>query len=261
MSDEKKIVKWSSSSRNKLPISKKGDREQRAGPDLIFQDEEEGMLFQPEPPKSLERHRYIVSGYLMQNTALTRALRDPTCAHADLVERDLEYLRDMIPASTKNRATTRVEADLILDEHNGVLFYPLRFLGQTSFGTNSSSSSSTISSSSSLSSSVSSGLEELVYCIARIGPRYRVLWVVLEEYTWNPVSVSSTATNKYNRQALKELFHPPTKQRRSAQEARVFNGQGTSSSLKDHHFLHEQQQQYLQQRQVVKINPYAGPVM
>ena len=55
--------------------------------------EQRPQTFQPPPPNRFERHRYIASGYLLQNTGLVRALRDPTCAHADLVERDFAYLQ------------------------------------------------------------------------------------------------------------------------------------------------------------------------
>ncbi|KAG0032641.1 hypothetical protein BGZ81_010365 [Podila clonocystis] len=188
--------------------------------------EQHPQTYQPPPPNSSERHRYIASGHLLQNTGLVRALRDPACAHADLVERDFAYLRNILPPTTKNRDTTCVEADLVLDEHNAVLFYPLRLLGQAC-----------ISSSARSSSTTTSGLEELVCCIARIGPRYRVVWVVLEEYNWTPRTIATTPR-------LTNAFMDQTAKKRQSSPALL------ASSLPGQSV-----------QRVVRINPYIGPVM
>ncbi|KAF9315618.1 hypothetical protein BG003_002837, partial [Podila horticola] len=186
--------------------------------------EEHPQTYLSPPPNSSERHRYIASGHLLQNTRLVRALRDPASAHADLVERDFTYLRNILPPSTKNRDTTCVEADLVLDEHNAVLFYPLRLLGQASLSSAGSSSSS-------------SGLEELVYCISRIGPRYRVLWVVLEEYNWTPRTISTTPR-------LTNAFMDPTAKKRQALPTLLASSLPRQSPV----------------QRAIKINPYVGPV-
>ncbi|KAG0094235.1 hypothetical protein BGZ93_007458 [Podila epicladia] len=181
------------------------------------------QTYQPPPPNSSESHRYIASEHLLQNTGLVRALRDPACAHADLVERDFSYLRSILPPSTKNRDTTRVEADLVLDEHNAALFYSLRLLGQVSLSSETGSSS---------------GLEELAYCIARIGPRYKVLWIVLEEYNWTPRTI---ATVPY----LTNAFMDPTAKKRQVSPALLAPSLPRQSPV----------------QRAIRINPYVGPVM
>jgi hypothetical protein len=45
------------------------------------------------PPDFKETHKYIASSRLLQKTALVKALEDPDCGRASLVERDFEYLR------------------------------------------------------------------------------------------------------------------------------------------------------------------------
>ncbi|KAF9292223.1 hypothetical protein BGZ88_006457 [Linnemannia elongata] len=57
-----------------------------------------------------------------------------------------------------------VEADLILDEHTAILFHPLGDLGQAA-GLDD-----------------EGGLKTLVATLARIGPRYKSLWLIFEEY-------------------------------------------------------------------------------
>ncbi|KAF9205639.1 hypothetical protein BGZ59_000374, partial [Podila verticillata] len=84
-------------------VKGKSDRKNTLPPDLALSRTEKAQEqarqelhpqpYQPPPPNSSERHRYIASGYLLQNTGLVRALRDRTCAHTDLVERDFAYLR------------------------------------------------------------------------------------------------------------------------------------------------------------------------
>ncbi|KAG0286724.1 hypothetical protein BGZ96_009211 [Linnemannia gamsii] len=71
----------------------------------------------------------------------------------------------MTPDTTHGQDTTSpVEADLILDEHTAILFHPLGDLGQaTGFD-------------------VEGGLKILVATLARIGPRYKNLWLIFEEY-------------------------------------------------------------------------------
>lgn len=66
----------------------------------------------------------------------------------------------------------RVEADVILDEKNAVIFYPLRDVGQATV------------------QDPNSGLNELVTTLARIGPRYKMIWLIFEEYSWYRPSVS-----------------------------------------------------------------------
>ncbi|KAF9334874.1 hypothetical protein BG006_001345 [Podila minutissima] len=185
--------------------------------------EQHPQTYQSPPPNSSESHRYIASEHLLQNTGLVRALRDPACAHADLVERDFSYLRSILPPLTKNRDTTRVEADLVLDEHNAALFYSLRLLGQASLSSDTGSSS---------------GLEELVYCIARIGPRYKVLWIVLEEYNWTPRTRATTPH-------LTNAFMDPTAKKRQVSPA----------------FLASSLPRQSPAQRAIKINPYIGPVM
>ncbi|KAG0015553.1 hypothetical protein BGZ80_009789 [Entomortierella chlamydospora] len=122
-----------------------------------------------EPLPSLTKpdiHRYIVSTRLLQNTAIIRALVDPNCGRAELIERDVEYLRALLSEDTASRSTTRVEADIILDENNAVVLYSLREIGQA------------------IAQDPDAGLNELVAILGRIGPRYKVVWLILEEYSW-----------------------------------------------------------------------------
>ncbi|KAF8937312.1 hypothetical protein BGZ47_009098 [Haplosporangium gracile] len=60
--------------------------------------------------------------------------------------------------------TSPVEADLILDEHTAIIFHPLGDLGQA------------------IGLDVEGGLKTLVATLARIGPRYKNLWLIFEEY-------------------------------------------------------------------------------
>lgn len=113
----------------------------------------------------------------------------------------------------------------MLDEHHAVLFYPLRLLGQASSG----------------SAGSSSGLEELVYCIARIGPRYRALWIVLEEYNWTPRTTISTTPPLHN------AFMAAT----STEKRKVSPAMQLSSLV-----LGKPPGQ-----RAIRINPYVGPVM
>ncbi|KAG0258870.1 hypothetical protein BG011_003006 [Mortierella polycephala] len=124
-------------------------------------------------PPSLETHRYIASSRILQNRALVNALIDPECGRVQLVERDFEYLRMLLPTGTSNHTTTRVEADLILDEDTAIVLYPLRELGQA-----------TIQDS-------NAGLNELLAVLARIGPRFKTVWLMLEEYTWSSTAAAS----------------------------------------------------------------------
>ncbi|KAF9942066.1 hypothetical protein BGZ65_010977, partial [Modicella reniformis] len=120
-----------------------------------------------EPRTKFRRvHRYIASNRLLQNTVIIRALLDPECGRSQLVERDVEYLRVLLPEAMQNRAEARLEADIIIDEKNAVIFYPLRDIGQTT------------------AQDPNSGLNELLATVARIGPRYKVIWLVFEEYSW-----------------------------------------------------------------------------
>ncbi|KAF9973138.1 hypothetical protein BGZ73_003631, partial [Actinomortierella ambigua] len=121
--------------------------------------------FIPAPPNSIQ-HTYIASNCILQHSALVSALKNPACGGIELIERDFEYLREYLPASTKNRGSTRLEADLILDEANAVLLYPLASIGQAD------------------PQDAEEGLNELRACLDRIGRRYSVLWLILEEYTW-----------------------------------------------------------------------------
>lgn len=57
------------------------------------------------------------------------------------------------------------------------MFYPLREIGQRDVH------------------DPDAGLNELVACIGRIGPRYKVLWIIFEEYTWwSSIHSAPTAT-------------------------------------------------------------------
>lgn len=56
--------------------------------------------------------------------------------------------------------------DLIVDEKNGILFYPLREIGQST------------------AQDPDAGLNELLRTLIRIGPRYQNLWIIFEEYNW-----------------------------------------------------------------------------
>ncbi|KAF9152520.1 hypothetical protein BG015_005121 [Linnemannia schmuckeri] len=116
-------------------------------------------------PESQETHKYIASSRLIQKNALVRAIVDPDCGCASLVERDFEYLRDVTPDTMQGWDTTSpVEADLILDEHTAIIFQPLGDLGQAA------------------GLDVEGGLKALVATLARIGPRYKNLWLIFEEY-------------------------------------------------------------------------------
>lgn len=164
------------------------------------------------PPGSEETHKYIASSRLIQKTALVKALLDPDCGRSSFVERDFEYLRvtklkyfgiftrecmlfclirfDSNPISVSltmllkamtpdaahgQDATSSVEADLILDEHTAILFHPLGDLGQaTGFD-------------------VEGGLKTLVATLARIGPRYKNLWLIFEEY-YSPAHLVITSS-------------------------------------------------------------------
>ncbi|KAF8939469.1 hypothetical protein BGZ58_009643 [Dissophora ornata] len=123
--------------------------------------------YDPLPSPGPEIHRYIASSRLLQNTTIVQALLNPECARLQLAERDVEYLRALLPEWTRNRSTTRVEADIIVDEANAIIFYPLREIGQT------------------MAKDPDAGLNELMSTLARIGPRYKVLWLIFEEYSWN----------------------------------------------------------------------------
>lgn len=71
----------------------------------------------------------------------------------------------MTPDTAQGRdGTSPVEADLILDEHTAILFHPLGDLGQAA------------------GLDVEGGLKTLVATLARIGPRYKNLWLIFEEY-------------------------------------------------------------------------------
>ncbi|KAF9409964.1 hypothetical protein BGZ94_001797 [Podila epigama] len=201
---------------------------------------------QPTQPGStrtrLEQHRYIISTHLLQNTELIRALLDPACANVDLVERDFEYLRKMLPESTRNRDTIRVEADLVLDEHNAVIFYPLRLLGQRKSTMRDISHNNPTGGSKRCSSSILfSGLEELAEFIARVGPRYRVLWIILEEYSWTPNPIS----NCKSLGAMAFQFLPKS----------------TKTTLSISQQVPQQVPQRAPQHAILNINPYVGPVM
>ncbi|KAK3847238.1 MAG: hypothetical protein J3R72DRAFT_486045 [Linnemannia gamsii] len=128
------------------------------------------------PPDSKETHKYIASSRLLQKTALVKALEDADCGRVSLVERDFEYLRDITPDTAQGQdATSLVEADLTLDEHTAVIFHPLGDLGQAA------------------GMDVKAGLNTLVATLALIGPRYKSLWLIFEEY-YTPVSLT-TSTN------------------------------------------------------------------
>jgi len=100
-----------------------------------------------------------------------------------------------------------VDVDIIVDEKNGILFYPLREIGQRDV------------------QDPDAGLNELVACIGRIGPRYKVLWIIFEEYTWRSsiYLIQTAASSTYS-----------------------FSGQ-TSAALPSH--------------PLPRIDPYSGPVM
>ncbi|KAI1318560.1 hypothetical protein EDD11_006250 [Mortierella claussenii] len=116
-------------------------------------------------PPGPDIHRYIASTRPLQNAALVHALLDPNCANIQLLERDVEHLRELLPESTPNRLTTYVEADLVLDEETAIILYPLRLIGQSSV------------------QDPDAGLNELIAVVARIGPRYKMLWIIFEEYS------------------------------------------------------------------------------
>ncbi|KAF9549997.1 hypothetical protein EC957_002058 [Mortierella hygrophila] len=127
-------------------------------------------------PGSEETHKYIASSRLIQKTALVKALVDPGCGRVSFVERDFEYLRCMTPDTGQGLdGTSPVEADLILDEHNAILFYPLGDLGQAS------------------GLDVEGGLKTLVATLASIGPRYTNLWLIFEEY-YSPAHLVTTGS-------------------------------------------------------------------
>ncbi|KAI7822615.1 hypothetical protein BC939DRAFT_453779 [Gamsiella multidivaricata] len=177
-------------------------------------------------PPSFVTHRYIVSNRILQNTAIVRALLDPDCGRVQLVERDMEYLRALLPECTRNRAAARVEADIILDEGNAVLLYPLREIGQA------------------IIQDPDAGLNELLVTLARIGPRYKSVWLILEEYNWSGPALSkpkqlsargieSTPTQTHS------AFHPALKQPMSSPSHRSDDHSATVS----------------------RLDPFAGPVM
>ncbi|KAF9899696.1 hypothetical protein BX616_002891, partial [Lobosporangium transversale] len=125
--------------------------------------------YDPLLPPRPDTYKYIGSTRLLQNTRLVRALFDPQCANIQLVERDVEYLRAFLPNTLPNRLTTRIEADIILDEKTAIILYPLREIGQST------------------AQDPNAGLNELVATIARIGPRYKALWLILEENNNNRI--------------------------------------------------------------------------
>lgn len=59
------------------------------------------------PAPSQEIHRYIASTRILQNMAIVRALLDPDCGRARLVERDVEYLRVNAPIVRLNEKATK----------------------------------------------------------------------------------------------------------------------------------------------------------
>ncbi|KFH62616.1 hypothetical protein MVEG_12008 [Podila verticillata NRRL 6337] len=201
-------------------VKGKSDRKNTLPPDLALSRTEKAQEqarqelhpqpYQPPPPNSSERHRYIASGYLLQNTGLVRALRDHYAPRVD-----------------QKPSHHRVEADLVLDEHHAVIFYPLRLLGQAS----------------SSSAGSSSGLEELVSCIARIGPRYRVLWIVLEEYNWTPRTTISTTPRLHN------AFMASTNTKKRQVDSPAMQLDSPILGGQSHG------------QRAIKINPYVGPVM
>ncbi|KAF9185268.1 hypothetical protein BGZ51_002743 [Haplosporangium sp. Z 767] len=163
-------------------------------------------------PPGPETHRYIASSRILQNRALINALVDPECGGVQLVERDFEYLRVLLPTDTSNHTTARVEADLVLDEDTAIVLYPLRELGQA-----------TIQDS-------NAGLNELLATLARIGPRFKVVWLLLEEYTWS----STTAISRQRRSS--------TAVERCSSVSRFGSCSGSTPTL------------------VSRINAFAGPV-
>ncbi|KAF9359253.1 hypothetical protein BGX26_012783 [Mortierella sp. AD094] len=147
--------------------------------DIVSQSRNPVRSDEPLPPLTKpDIHRYIVSTRLLQNTAITRALVDPDCGRAELIERDVEYLRALLSEDTASRSTTRVEADIILDENNAVVLYSLREIGQAT------------------AQDPDAGLNELVAILGRIGPRYKVVWLILEEYSWARLPLSVTKRSR-----------------------------------------------------------------
>ncbi|KAF9918892.1 hypothetical protein FBU30_011235 [Linnemannia zychae] len=121
-------------------------------------------------PGSEEAHKYIVSSRILQKRQLIKALLDPSCGHISFIERDFEYLRTMDTVMMQNQdIISRVEADLILDEYTAVMFYSLNDFDRSNSLDDDDDDDE-------------AGLHTLVKSLARIGPRYKSIWLIIEEY-------------------------------------------------------------------------------
>jgi len=139
----------------------------------------------------------------------------------------------------QERAEVRVEADIILDEKNAVIFYPLCDIGQ---GT---------------AQDPNSGLSELIATVARIGPRYRVVWLIFEEYSWH--RASDTRPRQF---AMENSFGPIPVQ--SQHQGSFATGAGARSSLaaaaiSTTHAANVASSQH--RVSTLRLDPYPGPVM
>ncbi|KAF9116598.1 hypothetical protein BGX27_001007 [Mortierella sp. AM989] len=197
-------------------------------------------LFRPydplPPPATSDIHRYIISTRLLQNTTIVRALVDTNLGRAELVDRDVEYLRVFLPEETSRRSTTRVEADIILDENNAVILYPLREIGQST------------------AQDPDAGLNELVTILGRVGPRYKAVWLILEEYSWARLAPSVT---KSDRSIPRESFAKEDGKDRPTIESTTIKDNyqegrtESTSDIKPDTAING----------VVRLDPFAGPVI
>ncbi|KAF9108187.1 hypothetical protein BGX29_002711 [Mortierella sp. GBA35] len=176
------------------------------------------------PPSSEETYKYIASTRLLQKTHLVRALLDPDCGRISLVERDFEYLKAITPDTVQCEDTTLlVEADLVVDEQTAIIFYPLGDIGQAA------------------GLDADGGLNTLVATLARIGPRYKVLWLIFEEY-YSPAFpmnyTTATAASHFYR-APSSLLSSSTSSRNPAAVSRA----PSATSI------------------LMRPNPYTGPTL
>ncbi|KAF8978534.1 hypothetical protein BGZ46_006374 [Entomortierella lignicola] len=184
-------------------------------------------------PASSNVHRYIVSNRVLQNTAIIRALIDPDCGRVELIDRDVEYMRALLPENTANRLTTHLEADIILDENNAVILYSLREIGQAT------------------AQDPNAGLNELVAILGRVGPRYKVIWLIMEEYSWARLPPSISTSNRSALRGVPLMPAPGGMGPRFTNNTRV-NGNYSAPS---------QTEPVTANQGFTRLDPYAGPVM
>ncbi|KAG9293211.1 hypothetical protein G9A89_010548 [Geosiphon pyriformis] len=130
-----------------------------------------GFVYWPIP---VTEHKYIISSRLLQNRGLVAALRSENCK-VELVERDFEYLRPLLPDNESG--AQHIDADLILDEKCAIVFYQLIRLSQQS-------------------SNNSPPTKEISLTLIRLQRKYPQLHLILETYNWNQKQTNQSTENE-----------------------------------------------------------------